>query len=236
MLLAQRIVFDITTGHVQVGDQLASERDMLAEYQVGRGTLRESLRYLEMQGVIRMRLGPSGGPVVTAPTYRNLASTISLLLHRSGSRFRDVLEAREIFEPAMAARAAAHIECDALVALGDSIEMMRARIDDVDAFLEENRRFHDAIAWSSGNDLFGLLVESLHGITDGSALGVEYPIAHREHVMHAHERIYDAIVAKDPAAAAAAMLDHISEFSRYMDRRYPQLMERVPDWDVEAGE
>ena len=171
-----------------------------------------------------------------APTYRNLASTISLLLHRSGSPFRDVLEAAKCSSRRWRRERPRYIEDDALDTLHGSIAAIRVGIANIDEFLNENRRFHDVIAWSSGNDLFGLLVESLHGITDGSTLGVDYPLAHREHVMHAHERILAAIVAKDPEAAAAAMLDHISQFSSYMDRKYPELMDRVPDWDVEAGD
>ncbi len=206
---------------------------MLAEYQVGRGTLREALRYLEMQGVITIKVGPAGGPIVATPTYRNLASTITLLMHRKGSRFRDVLDARSVLEPAMAARAAQQIECEDLDVLRDSVDLMRTKIGDRDFFLEQNRRFHDTIAWSSGNDLFGLLIESLHGITDGTALGVDYPERHRENVLRAHQRILDAIESRDPSGAAAAMLVHISEFSRYMERWYPETMDRVLEWDVE---
>jgi len=234
VLIARRIVRDITERHLRPGDRIASERAMLDEYQVARGTLREALRYLEMQGVITMRLGPTGGPVVSSPTHRNLASTLTLCAHRTGGRFRDVLDTREILEPVMAARAAVHIDECGLEVLRDTIEQMESARGDVDAFLDQNRRFHETIASSSGNSLFGLLIESLHGITDGTALGVDYPTKHRDHVMRAHARILDGIERSDPYAAAAAMSQHLGEFSTYMWHRYPELMNHVLEWDVEA--
>ena len=64
LTLAQDIVRDIEAGAHVVGDRLAREDEMLARYDVARATLREALRFLELQGVIHLQLGRSGGPVV----------------------------------------------------------------------------------------------------------------------------------------------------------------------------
>ena len=61
MIVARRIVRDIDRLSLQPGDKLPPERVMLEEYQVGRGTLRESLRFLELQGIISLKPGPGGG-------------------------------------------------------------------------------------------------------------------------------------------------------------------------------
>src|SRR6476620_12570986 len=80
LLVARRIVGDIRrNGHV-AGDRLPPEVSMLEKYRVGRGTLRESLRFLELQGVITLKPGPGGGPVVQKPDASNLATTLLLLL------------------------------------------------------------------------------------------------------------------------------------------------------------
>ncbi len=52
---------------------------------------------------------------------------------------------------------------------------MHDHLDNQGVFLEENKRFHDVIAHGSGNMLFGLLVDALLGILDGSAIGIDYP-------------------------------------------------------------
>jgi len=231
LLLAQRIVSDITDRGLEPGQMLASEKEMLAEYEVGRGTLRESLRFLEMQGVLRIKPGPGGGPVVTAPSYRNLASTIALLLQLSDAPFRDIVEVRLVLEPSMASQAARRIDPEHLDEIKVTLDAMAENLEDLDIFLAENEKFHDLIAWSTGNHLFGYLVESLHWITDGTALGVEYPLERRQHVLKAHTRIYEAIKAKDEAKAAKAMADHIAQFGKYLEREYPQIMETPLRWE-----
>jgi GntR family transcriptional repressor for pyruvate dehydrogenase complex len=60
MIVARRIVRDIDRLSLGPGDKLPPERVMLEEYQVGRGTLRESLRFLELQGIISLKPGPGG--------------------------------------------------------------------------------------------------------------------------------------------------------------------------------
>src|ERR1700761_327644 len=80
ILLAQRIVGEITDQNLAPGTLLLPEREMLQRYGVARGTLREALRFLEIQGVLTIKPGPSGGPTVNTPDPRSLASAIALLL------------------------------------------------------------------------------------------------------------------------------------------------------------
>ena len=66
-IVARAISDDILRNSRQSGDRLPPEKDMLEMYAVGRGTLREALRYLELQGIIDIKPGSRGGPVVSAP-------------------------------------------------------------------------------------------------------------------------------------------------------------------------
>ena len=68
ILLAQRIVGEITDQNLAPGTLLLPEREMLQRYGVARGTLREALRFLEIQGVLTIKPGPSGGPTVNTRT------------------------------------------------------------------------------------------------------------------------------------------------------------------------
>jgi DNA-binding FadR family transcriptional regulator len=232
VLLAQRIVRYIVDNGLVDGATLPPERQMLIDYEVGRGTLREAMRFLEIQGVVSIKPGPGGGPVVRKPDERHLAGTIALLLQFAGSPFRAIVEARAVLEPALAASAAERIDPAHLSELGETVANMRKDITHERVFLHENERFHDIIAWSAGNDLFGYLVTSLHWITDGSVLGVEYPEKRRRDVLRAHDAIYQAIAARDPAEATRAMREHIDGFSHYMDAKYPKIMERTLSWEL----
>lgn len=230
MLVAQRIVADINKRGNTVGERLPPERIMLDEYSVGRGTLRESLRFLELQGVISLRPGPGGGPVVEQPDASSLATALTLLLQFENAPFRTIAEARTGLEPMMAQLAAERISDDQLSDLKLSVDTMHEHLDDQEVFLAENKRFHDIIAHGSGNAMFGYLVDALLGILDGSAIGIDYPKVRRSAVHKAHLRIYEAIATRDPDASSEAMSDHIREYVRYAERKYPEVLAAPIVW------
>ena len=95
LTLAQDIVRDIEAGAHVAGDRLAREDEMLARYDVARATLREALRFLELQGVIHLQLGRGGGPVVARPQTGDFANSLSLILHFMEADLRGLLELRE---------------------------------------------------------------------------------------------------------------------------------------------
>ena len=162
---------------------------MLEQYGIARGTLREALRFLEIQGVITIKTGPGGGPIVARPESRHLASTIAMMLQLTHTSFRSVLEARVVLEPALARQGGrADHRRRPVEALHDSLDAMREHIDDVDYFLAENERFHALVAEAAGNQVFSLLITSLNWISDGTPLGVEYPLESREEVCKEHAR------------------------------------------------
>jgi GntR family transcriptional regulator, transcriptional repressor for pyruvate dehydrogenase complex len=231
LLVAYRIVDEIARQNLEPGTPLATERDMLAEFGVARGTLREALRFLEMQGVITIKTGPGGGPVVAMPDSRHLASLIGLLLQFRGARFRTVVDARLSLEPVLAAKASENASPEQLEALASSIEAMREHLDDGKFFLDENENFHELIAAAAGNEVFSLLISSLAWITDGTALGVEYRRSQREHVLLEHQRIYDAIKARKPDRAANAMREHVQDFQSFMNKKYPSVMDTALTWE-----
>lgn len=230
VIVAQRIVDDIFKQGKTIGDRLPPERLMLEEYDVGRGTLRESLRFLELQGVISLKPGPGGGPVVEQPDATSLATALTLLLQFGNAPFRTIAEARVGLEPLMAQLAAERMSDDSLTELRSSVDRMSDNLRDQGIFLEENKRFHEIIAHGSGNALFGHLVDALLDILDGSAIGIDYPENRRAAVHKAHLTIAEAITSHDPAASAAAMTDHIDQYVRYAERKFPEVLNEPISW------
>jgi len=232
VLVAQRIVADIQRRGNKAGDRLPPERVMLEEYNIGRGTLRESLRFLELQGIIVLKPGPGGGPVVQQPDGSGLATALTLLLQFENAPFRTITEARTALEPMMAQLAATRMSDDQLAALKYSVDHMLDKVGDESVFLEMNKRFHDIIAHNSGNALFGHLIDTLLGMLDGTAIGVDYPEHRRMAVHKAHAAIYEALAARDPAAAASTMHDHILEYANYVERKFPEVLNTPISWTL----
>ena len=104
--IAGELVRDIVAGGLRIGDHLAPEATMLVHYGVGRESLREALRLLESQGLITIKRGPGGGPVVAGVDPLYLARTASLFFHVGGATYDEVLEAWQVLEPALAAQVA----------------------------------------------------------------------------------------------------------------------------------
>lgn len=224
MLVAQNIVANIKRRGLSAGDRLAPERLMLDEYQVGRGTLREALRFLEFLGVIALKPGPGGGPIVRQPDASSLTIALSLLLQFEQAPYRAVSEARQGLEPMMAELAATRMSATDIASLGQSVEMMEEGLDDQQAFLQANQEFHTLIAHGCGNELFALLVDSMIGILDGGAIGIDYPPPRRQAVLVAHTRIFEAVASRDTDLSRETMSAHIDEYARYAERKYPELM------------
>ena len=88
------------------GDRLPNEVSMAQEFGVGRASVREAMRILETHGLVQIKPGPRGGPVVRDANGVDLGRTMSMFFSHRGVTYREVIEARLAFEP-MQARLAA---------------------------------------------------------------------------------------------------------------------------------
>src|SRR4051812_16787467 len=83
--IAAALIEDVNGEGLQPGDRLPNEAAMVERFQVGRGSLREALRILEVYGLISLKSGPGGGPVVQAVDPREVGRTFSLYLSIAGA-------------------------------------------------------------------------------------------------------------------------------------------------------
>ena len=104
--VARDIVDDIVRRGLGEGDGLPSEAAMLEQYDVSRESLREGLRLLEVQGLISIRRGPGGGPIVGSIDPANLGRTSTLYYHLAGATYAELFVAWESAEIAIAELAA----------------------------------------------------------------------------------------------------------------------------------
>ncbi|WP_067662292.1 FadR/GntR family transcriptional regulator [Nocardia miyunensis] len=231
-VIAQRIVKEIRHRGLRPGDPLAAEPEMCSGYGVGRSTLREALRILELLGVIEVRAGRGGGPVVAAPNSRHLASTLALLMQFSETTFASVVEMRGYIEPIAASLCAAHRDEKTVIGLKNSVANMRANLDEETVFLDENHNFHGLVAEGTHNPLITYISNSLDWVLDGAPLGVRFTRSARRSVLAVHEVICEAIEAGKPDEAGNAMAQHISEAARYYERKFPDIMGKVVTWEL----
>jgi GntR family transcriptional regulator, transcriptional repressor for pyruvate dehydrogenase complex len=235
VLVAQQVVDEIVQNGLEPGDMLPREKEMISQYEVGRATLREALRLLELEGALSIRPGPHGGPMVARPTARHLASTFALLLQLTGGKFRSIVDCRILIEPVAAAQAARQATAEEIALMRESVARLEGDIADnatrVDG-VAETMNFHDLVAWASGNTLLALVLSAVNHLYQRSALLIQSPPVRTRRVAHHHGEIVDAIEAGDPEAAAKSMTKHLQAHSRFLEKEYPQLLETPVRWEL----
>jgi DNA-binding FadR family transcriptional regulator len=228
--VARELVSFIVKEDLPEGTTLPSERIMLESLNVGRTSLREALRLLETRGVITIRSGPGGGPVVRRPRPADLSEGLSLILQFEDATFLEVIEARTWTEPTLAYLAAERITKKGIEELKAANEEVASARENLDAFSAGNSRFHAIIGEHCGNIVLQIFGATLSAIGDGRAVGISYAKKHTEAIARAHVTIIEALEARDPEASRKAMQDHLEEADHYWRTRYSDMVSRPIRW------
>lgn len=220
-LLADRLRQQILAGGFAPGDPLPAERDLVIETGLSRGSVREALRILQAQGLVRTRPGRYGGSTVIQPTENLLASQVGSFARGRGVSFQALIETREALEP-MLAQLAARNRSDADLAALDaiSVRMAAAASSRPAVFIDENVNWHWALAEASHNDLLRAFMASITGLIHQSTR-IEHIAekAVRAQVLKAHKRILQAIRQGDPEAARRRMARHVTAYSEQIEQQ-----------------
>jgi GntR family transcriptional repressor for pyruvate dehydrogenase complex len=213
--IAELIQEEIARGEIRAGDQLPSERDIMAKYGVGRAAVREALFALAKMGLIAISSGERARVIEPSPAVlvQELSGAARLFLS-SEEGIRHFQEARRVFETALARRAAdlatpadvAHIRA-ALEANRSATEMRH--------FEETDMAFHRAIAEVGGNPIFPAISDGLTDWLLEQRRGTARVPKAAQIAVEWHERIFEAIARHNPEGAAAAMSGHLDTVSRF---------------------
>lgn len=225
-IVARRIVETIERQQLKPGDVLPQEAMMQEQYGVGRSTLREGLRLLETQGVLELKAGR--GPSVRQPTPADLVNSMTLLLQFHGATFETLLRARAMFEPAIAAEAARVARPIDIEDLRETVAAARRAGNHFEELVLSELEFHRHVAAICGNPFANVVTESLIAALtiDLSDIPQGYDV---EHDIEQHERLIDALAARDSDKAEAIMRVHIMELID-VARTVPALLRRPVRW------
>jgi DNA-binding FadR family transcriptional regulator len=229
-MLARDIANYISDENLAEGTKLPTEQEMVEQFGVGRNSIREALRLLEMRGVITIRSGRGGGPVVRLPRSSDLAEALQLILQFQHSTLTDVLDARLILEPLAASHAATNMTGSDLRALQRSVASVLDRLDDQANFIEQNNIFHSTIGRSLNSPVLGVFLDSLSGVQESAGYRVRYTPARRQAVAKAHQAIIDQLLSGDADRAAEAMRAHLADVRRHWTTKFSHVSTRPLRW------
>jgi GntR family transcriptional regulator, transcriptional repressor for pyruvate dehydrogenase complex len=211
-VLAEELAGRIARGELPEGTGLPAERTLVAQTGLSRTSVREALRILEVQGLVEIRTGRSGGAFVRRPSGHGLATSVRLEMRGGHVSLGALLQTRAAVEPRCAGLAAAHRDEAALAHL-EVANRALAGAQDVQRFLRANVEWHVAVAVASGNELLSGLMEALAELiydATGQAGPVDARV--RAETCRAHLAITEAVRAGDRALAEHRMQRHVHAY------------------------
>lgn len=208
-VVAFAVARDIVEHGLQSGDRLPLEAGMVGQYGVSRESVREALRLLEAQGIVSIRRGPGGGPVVGRASSMNLARTMTLYFQLAGATYEELLVSWRMLEPLAAELAAAN---------GDRDLVRRAMAPhtepfddggDVEAYQAHATGLHFAVIELAANHVLALVVGAIGDIIRTHVILRIDPFELRDLIDGDHAAIADAVIDGDGPRVRQAMLDHV---------------------------
>lgn len=231
--VARSILETIAAESLKPGDSLPTEIAMLREKGVGRATLREALRILEVNGLIMIKPGPGGGPIVTESTSRDFGRMATMHFQRAGLTFADLLDARLTLEPMLARMAAERTDRKRFSAALEEVRRQGRDIDHNDhrAYAAVTRHFHRVLSQISGNPLLDFLTSTLADVYfDRFGLNLYESPDDRRTVLDVHEAIAAAVIDGDGDVAERLTREHMQAFAASAEARMPGLMREIINW------
>lgn len=219
----------ILEGVLSAGDRLPGERELSRQFDVSRPILRDALKELEARELIATR--PGGGTHVADVTGQVFARPVVELMMSHRKAAADYLEYRRELEGIAADYAARRATEDDLVLLDGIVQRMSAAHEagDLEAEAGIDVEFHQIVGECAHNIVLLHTLRACYrllsdGVLQSRRLAFALPGA-REALLSQHLAIHRAIRARDPAAARAAAMQHIS----YVERAMAEA-ERTGDW------
>ena len=213
-VLADKLRERILTGELAEGDPLPAERELVKQTQMSRATVREALRILEVQNLVRVKAGRAGGAFVQRPTTKSMANSVSMLIRGRRIKLVDLMETREALEPFCAELAARNRTDEDLAELDRANEAIADPEAVLGQFLQANLDWHVGVAVASHNELLiGLMSALSQAIYAGTENAAFVDTEVRVVASQAHRAITSAIRDRDATAAGRRMRRHVHSYA-----------------------
>jgi len=213
-VVADDLLDRIVRGVIGIDEGLPSEAEIGEEHDVSRMTVREAMKTLQAQGVVRVESG-KGSFVNPAAQWTSLDAVLRL----AGADGTDLdvaeqlIQVRRMFETGAASLAATRRTEADLADLAGCLESMRHAHagNDVSEFVTADLAFHNTILRASGNVFLGVLFEPLTRVMAERRTQTSRVVAIQEHAIHEHAGILAALSRGDAEASRRAMDSHMDQ-------------------------
>lgn len=205
--VANKIEEDIIKGDLSPGDELPSERVLVAQFGVSRTVIREAINRLSTKGLIHVVQG-KGATVASTEDWNVIDIS---LLNGLGHSLLELLELRSILEVEAAGLAAERATDEALQAMTEATQRYEGALDDIEERVQADIDFHAEIVRATGNSLLTVILEPVGELLRSSRRATLGAPRGREKSRVAHRKIWEALHKRDSFWAREAMRQHLAE-------------------------
>lgn len=202
--IAEKIQQDISDGKLKTGDKLPPERELAILLKVNRATVREAIHLLRERGLVERKNGR--GTRIVAMLPNNVGAAIDRFFISNNCSRKELHEFREIFEPKVAASAAANALPEDIERLEAVLRILEHAWDSQDAaqLAAADAQFHLALSIASHNTLMLAVATGINIVLE-RFMKVSHASVQSEESFRTHRLIYRAVAQHDPVKAERAM-------------------------------
>jgi len=208
----------ILGGVLQPGDKLPSEGALSEQLNVGRQTVREALRILELSGFISVRKGFGGGSIVRNNVLKRTSGLLSDALQMEKISIKEFTSARLLIEKGILDEAMENMTGKDIRELRRNLEKSKELIAKGKFATDVNIEFHSLLAKASKNTIYALFERTINAVHLDLRRRRFRNFIIDQAAVRAHEQILDALVQKDREKATRLLEKHISAVSKHYKR------------------
>ena len=220
--IADELRAAIVEGRFKIGERLPTEDELAQRFGVSRPSVREALKRLAAQNLVRARRGPTGGNFVVQPSYEELAESLSgaatLLVGLGALDIEEIIEARRILQGGCLEQAAGKANAEHLRGLELALERQQDPEISDEAFCAADVAFHRALVDATGNGMLRFVmytvIEALIPVTN-----MVVTVARERTVIVEH---HAAMIRLLEAGDAAALRDRMDSLLDYLLEKFAE--------------
>lgn len=224
----------------QPGERLPSEAALIERFGMAKGTIREAIRILEAQGLVKSRTGPGGGVFVHQVSEVRATALLGNYFYFQDLTIDDIYQIREVLEPELAAALAGQLTGAQIAALEQVMTRYAAPARDAEEEREQHiasLKFHALLAEMSGNPLLRFLIRfTANMLADITVSRKLYARPNRElwsSGLDYQSRLLVALRTGDGPAARRILAEHMRNARRLMRVQETVLTQRfLPEGDI----
>jgi DNA-binding FadR family transcriptional regulator len=216
--IAEQLRAAIVAGQFKIGQRLPTEDELAQRYGVSRPSVREALKRLAAQNLVRARRGPTGGNFVVQPSYAELAESLSgaatLLVGMDALHIEEIIEARRTLQGSCMALAVSNVNQEHLQNIEAALERMQDPEISDEAFCQADVTFHRALVDATDNGMLRFVmytvIEALIPVTNM----VVSVVRERSDIIFLHQHMLEHLRQGDADGLKARMnelLDYLLE-------------------------